>query len=255
MTDTIREERFFTSKVDGFEDRYIVEYAAGKTPGPLVAYLHAGLSHAEQGFCEDSEWCFGALRDEVIRRGGVYLAPEYRGNSWMGAPAEADLAALLVELKLSHKTSKVILAGTSMGGTSALIFASHHADIIAGVIALCPVTDMKKLYRAMDRNEDLMSRHLVKSIVRSYGGTPDANPGEYVHRSSVRQAARLKMPVVIRHGDADRIVPISHSTSLVEKLRIQGTRVRLDVIEGGDHTAPTIDVPWREYLDFVLGVD
>lgn len=252
MLDGVREERFFISAVDGFKDRYIIEHAHGELSGPLVAYLHAGLSHAEQGFCEDDEWCFGALRDEVVARSGVYLAPEYRGNSWMSAPAEADLASLLVELKLANSSSSVILAGTSMGGTAALIFASHHADIIDGVIALCPVTDMKKLYRAMERNEDLMSRHLLRSIVAAYGGTPEQNPAEYTRRSSVRQAARLKMPIVIRHGDADRIVPISHSISLVEKLRMQGTRVRMDVIHGGDHTAPTIDVPWEDYLDFVL---
>ena len=61
------------------------------------------------------------------------------------------------------------------------------------------------------------------------------------------------MPVVIRHGDADDLLPVWHSRWLVAALRKQDTPVRYDEIAGGGHDSPTVDTPWREYLDFVLG--
>ena len=60
------------------------------------------------------------------------------------------------------------------------------------------------------------------------------------------------MPVVIRHGDADSVLPVFHARAMVEALRRQGTLVRYDEIPGGDHDSPTVGTPWREYLDFVL---
>ena len=93
---------------------------------------------------------------------------------------------------------------------------------------------------------------LAGSIVEAYGGTPAEAPEEYTYRSSIEQAPGLRMPVVIRHGDADDLLPVWHSRWLVAALRKQDTPVRYDEIAGGGHDSPTVDTPWREYLDFVL---
>lgn len=254
MVKTIKAEEFYTSGVDGIRDRYIIEYPKAPPYGPLVLYLHGGLSHAEQGFCDDYDWCFRKLRDEVMRLRGVYVSPEYRGDSWMNAAAEADLTGLIEELRQRFEPDCAIITGGSMGGTSALILASHHPETVRGVVALCPATDMQELYHELHSREELLYRHVAKSIVQAYGGTPDERPDDYYYRSSIRHAGELRMPVVIRHGEADPIIAVTHARKMATALREQGTPVIYDEIPGGDHDAPTVSPPWREYLEFALSV-
>lgn len=251
MPDTVMKEEYYISQVDGFRDRYLIEYPAEANSGLLVFYLHGGLSTAEQAFCTDYEWCFRNLRDEVIRRGGVYVSPDYRGDSWMNAAAEADMVMLISDLRERFSLERTIVTGGSMGGTSALIFAAHHPDMVDGVVAMCPATDMRQLYMDLSSREELFYRHIAKSIAAAYGGTPDQVPTEYDYRSSVKHTDKLTMPVVVRHGDADSIIPVSHAHDLLAKLA--GEKVVYDEISGGDHDSPTVETPWERYLGFVLG--
>ncbi len=242
----------FVSEFDGLQDRYIIEHPAEQPTGPLVFYLHGGMSHAEQGFCDEYDWCFRKLRNEVMARNGVYVSPEYRGNSWMSAAAEADVVQLVRDIKEDFGLDRVVLTGGSMGGTSVLIHASHRPETVDGVVALCPATDMKALWTDLAGRRQPMFDILAGSIVDAYGGTPAQVPEEYAYRSSVEQVKHLTMPIAMRHGDADDLLPAWHSRWLVAALRNRGTPVRYDEIPGGGHDSPTVDTPWREYLDFVL---
>lgn len=253
MIETIKVEEFYTSKIDGFQDRYILEYPAKGVTGPLVLYLHTGLADAEQGFCDSYVFCANRLRDEVIRRGGAFVAPDYRGDSWMNGTVEADTAGLIEMLKTRFRTETVVLTGTSMGGTCALIFASHHPGMVDGVAALCPASDMRELYEEFMSRTDPFYKSVADSIVKAYGGTPAQVPQEYSYRSSINYLEELTMPVVICHGDADEILPVSHSRNLVQALRELEHPVRFDEISGGVHMSPAVDTPWEDYLDFALG--
>lgn len=250
MLNTVKAEEYYISKVDNFRDRYLIEYPEQLNSGLLVIYLHGGLSDAEQGFCTDYEWCFHNLCREVLDREGVYVSPQYRGDSWMNAAAEVDMVMLIKSLRERFGIKQVIITGGSMGGTAALILASHHPELFDGVVAMCPATDMRKLYLDLSTREELIYRHIAKSIVEAYGGTPDKIPDEYDFRSSIKLADRLDMPVVIRHGDADEIIPVAHARELVDAL--QGRKVVYDEISGGDHDSPTVNTPWAKYLNFIL---
>jgi len=252
---TRTERKSFLSEFDGSDQRFIIEYLVGRRTGPLVFYLHGGLAHAEQGFCDGYDGCFGNLRLEVMRRRGVYVSPEYRGNSWMNASAEADIAQLIRQIKAEFGLERVVLMGASMGGTAALIYASHRPQSVHGVVALCPAADMKALWTDLSARREPMFQTLTRSIEAAYSGTPDEAPDEYSYRSALDQAASLRMPVVIRHGGSDGLLPVWHSRLLVAALRRQGTPVLYDEIPDGEHDSPTRRTPWRDYLDFVLQSD
>ena len=252
MSETVRSNEYFISSEDGYKDRYLIEYPSNGVSDLLVLYLHSGLFHAEQAFCDKNAWCFGDLRDEVMHRRGVYVSPEYRGDSWLNAATEADLVKLINHIKEQLGVSKVILTGSSMGATAALVFASHHPELVNGVIALCPATDMRELYRDMKSRKGLLYNAIAKSISLAYGGTPEDIPHEYTFRSSIEHTTNLRMPVVLRHGVDDEILTPDHSRSLVSALKLQGTPVFYDEIPGGNHSSPTICTPWGDYFDFVL---
>lgn len=62
----------------------------------MFIYLHGALSHQEQGMtARIYNGAFERWGEELARRSAVYICPEYRGNSWMGPAAEADLQDII----------------------------------------------------------------------------------------------------------------------------------------------------------------
>ena len=126
-----------------------------------------------------------------------------------------------------------------MGATSALIFATRNPEKIDGVIALCPATDVAEMYPIF-----------ADEIGLSYGGSPEAAPAEYIARRSRDHTTKLTgKRVAIVHGDADAIIPVTHSRALTHPLKSEN--LLYIEIPGGDHDAP-ISYPPSELMEFVL---
>ncbi len=142
-------------------------------------------------------------------------------------------------LKKEFETEKVFMAGGSMGGTSSLIFSAKNPDLISGILALCPATDMRKLYyqwRASAKD------FLAGTIEFAYGGTPETIPEEYEKRSVINYVEVLhSKPVAITHGDADNLIDVEHSRSFVIKASDCGVKVFYHEIKDGDHDSPVKD--------------
>ncbi len=244
ITTGIREESLL-SPFDSTRQTYLVvesRRAADPAPPLLVVYLHGGTSHQDQGMTAGIYGnFFDRFWDWMRQRAVVYVCPEYRGGSWMGPAAEADLAEILRLLRERCRPSRVIVTGGSMGGTSALIFAARCPDLVDGVFALCPATDMTEIFPKFS-----------DAFLSSYGGAPQDIPGVYRERSSRYHADALaKLPVVIVHGSADALLPVHHSRELVRQLRRRNAPVRYIEIEGGDHDALSpADIP--SAMDFLL---
>ncbi|MHB9132983.1 MAG: alpha/beta hydrolase family protein [Armatimonadota bacterium] len=230
-------ERSFTAQVDGSRQTYLLLMPPQiETAETLVVCFHGHGSHQEQFL---TPVIYDDRLGELVRfsqaRNLLYAALEYRGNSWMGPLAEADTRQVIAELREEFQPKRVVLVGGSMGGTSVLIYAALHPEGIDGVVSLCPATDTEAFY-----HEALTGPlpELSHAIQASYGGTPEEVPEEYHRRSSRRHADRLTMPLMISHGDADALIPVSHSRALVKRLTDIGAPVQYTEIPGGDHDAP-----------------
>lgn len=239
------EEVSFTASHDGTRQTYLRKDFRSDSQAPtplLVIYLHGALSHQQQGMtAEIYNDAFSRLAQELESREAVYICPEYRGNSWMGAAAESDLLDILRSAKEKYQPQKTILMGGSMGGTSTLIFATKHADLLDGAFALCPATDVTEMY---PRYPDHFGE--------SYGGSPEEIPDEFRSRSSRYHAQNLlQLPLSIVHGTDDQSIPIHHARLLAEQLQPQHQRLFYTELEDGDHDAP-IHIEFGEHFEFLL---
>jgi dipeptidyl aminopeptidase/acylaminoacyl peptidase len=237
IADGIREEGFVAS-FDGSRQTYLLLESRGSkstSAPPLIFYLHGAASHQDQGMTSKIyNDFFDRLWSWIQSQNGIYICPEYRGPSWMGPAAESDMVDILAALRNRYTNSKVLLTGGSMGGTSALIFAARHPELLHGVYALCPATEMTEMYPAF-----------TEQLLPSYGGTPEEVPEVYRERSSRNYTEALsQLPVAIIHGAKDALIPVSHSRAIVQSLRAQNAKLQYVEVEGGSHDALNpADVP------------
>ena len=248
------EQITFVSGFDGTEQTYLIRKPASFQYQGIVIFLHGATNHQEQGLNRQIfNGTFGKLQDYFMGKNYVYVCPEYRGDSWMNQEAEYDLRFLIEQLTKDFRTSRVLLMGGSMGGTSSLIFATRNPHLVSSCLALCPATDMKKLYYFWHGTE---RDFLAKTIEIAYGGTPEKRSEQYKERSGIYFVEKLRsMPVAIIHGDMDMVIPVEHSREFVEKAKQTGVRIFYQEIKGGDHDSPIMDfaivkkaIDWLEFV-------
>lgn len=237
-------EETFVSPYDKSSQTYLMaEFGGGaRHAAPLlILYLHGALSHQQQGMTPGIyNNAFDRLAQWMSRRDVIYICPEYRGNSWMGPAAESDVREIFGRTRERYQPGKTLLIGGSMGGTSALIFASRNPGLFDGVLAFCPATDVAA-----------MTARFPEHFNESYGGPPEQLPEIYRERSVRYHVASLRQyRLGIIHGSADRIMPVGNVRQLVADLRNMNAVVHYQEIEGGDHNAPLI-VDYFPMLDWV----
>lgn len=195
----------FKAQIDQTEQRYVERLPTGfdpQKPHDVLIALHGHGSERWQFIRDTRDECRG-LRDVADKRGLIFISPDYRAKtSWMGPKAEADVLQIIAEVKKRHSVNRVFIAGGSMGGTSALIFATLHPELIAGVCALNPTANLVEYAGFKD------------AIDSSYG-----SPDERSKRSPELHADRLIMPVAVTTGGKDSIVPPDNTLRLAKKLK------------------------------------
>lgn len=194
----------FRASLDQTEQRYVERLPPGfepEKPHDVLIALHGHGSDRWQ-FIKDMRGECRGLRDVAAKHSLIFISPDYRAKtSWMGPAAEADTLQIIAEAKKRHRVNRVFIAGGSMGGTSALIFASLHPELIAGVCALNPTTNLVEYAGFKD------------AIDTSYG-----NPDERHKRSPELHADKLTMPIALTTGGQDTIVPPTSTLRLAKKL-------------------------------------
>jgi dipeptidyl aminopeptidase/acylaminoacyl peptidase len=146
-------------------------------------------------------------------------------------PAQVSTTA---DWLLAHdyvRDARLGVAGHSRGGAAALLSAAHDARFRA-VAALSPLTDNVAYMRAL--RDYAPSRYA--ELLAGRWATPDEDPAYYEAISALRHADRLRVPVLLVHGDMDFMNPHDHSIWLYEALRRLGRQdVRLELIPRAGH--------------------
>jgi len=244
---------FFNCTLDGSKWPFLVQDPPGPAQAILIA-LHGHYSDETQMMTEGIYGdAFGKLRRECLRRNWAYVTAYYGGNSWMGPLGEAGMVDLIGVLKHKWPNVPVHLMGGSMGGSSALVFAVRQPQLLAGVVALCPASDIAAYYdwAVAHAGANAVLRNISDAIRIHYTVDGRELRAELQARSALQQADRLTMPVYLCHGAADALIPVAWTRQLAEKLRGLGRKVQYREIPGGDHDSPVSDIDWGPILDFI----
>lgn len=93
--------------------------------------------------------------------------------------------------------------------------------------------------------------------VTSYMESTAANAAAYAAASPLRLVSAKTPPVLLIHGDADKVVPFAQSTAMQAALEAAAVPTRLIVIPGGEHGvdfgSATPRAGWPDYLKESVG--
>jgi len=231
---------------------------------PTILFVHGGV-HGD----------FNAVHllqvRDLVRRGWVVVAPDYRGSTGYGARyydaidyggREVDdvLAARgwLARFAPWADLDRLAVMGYSHGGYIALLAVLRHPELFRAAVAHVPVADLPTRMRT---HPDWYQA--IFAAQPAYGGTLADNPRPYVDRSPSAHARELVTPVLVHVADNDEDVFIAENHLLRDSMRAAGkidaglyTYREFHDPPGGHSFGVLLDTPagrasWAETLAFL----
>jgi acetyl esterase/lipase len=181
---------------------------------------------------------FNWLAQFYASRGYVVLQPNFRGSrgygddffkqngfrSWPTAIGDVlDAGKWLVAQGIASP-DKLAVVGWSYGGYAALQSAVVDPGVFKAVIAIAPVTDLPELKEQHRHWSDFLV------VTREIGEGPHVREG-----SPALNAAKIKVPVLLFHGEMDRNVLIRQSREMNDHLASAGVPHELVTWPDLDH--------------------
>ena len=168
------------------------------------------------------------LADLFSRAGYVAVAMSMRGFGSstgvddLGLHQPQDVGAVAAWVRHRTRVRRLYAVGISQGGQVVLLAAAAGAPLDA-IAAWAAVTDVAR-WRA----------------TTSYEGIPEyvdarCADGRYAERSPLHVAGRIRVPVLLVHGDADTRVPAEQSVALHQALIAAGRPSELELLAGVAH--------------------
>lgn len=198
---------------------------------PTVVLPHGGPSARD-------EWSFDWLAQFLAARGYAVIQPNYRGSAgygdkWLGENAIRNWRQAIADVSASARylvsqgiadPNRLAIVGWSYGGYAALQSAAVEPSLYKAAVAIAPVTDLSLLKREA---QGFTNARLVQEMVGSGQHLRDGSP--------LRNAAAIKVPVLLVHGDMDANVRIIHSDRMHSALSKAGVRSELMRFRDLDH--------------------
>jgi dipeptidyl aminopeptidase/acylaminoacyl peptidase len=198
---------------------------------PALVMPHGGPSARD-------EWGFDWLVQYFASRGYAVLQPNYRGSSgygegwyqkngfqsWRTAIGDVNDAGRWLVSQGIADPGKLAIVGWSYGGYAALQSQVLDSGVFKAVVAVAPVTDLASL---VEESAQFSNYRVVRQFI---GTGPHLREG-----SPAQNAAKIKAPVLLFHGDLDLNVGIAQSRKMQARLKGAGAQSELIVYPGLDH--------------------
>lgn len=195
---------------------------------PAVVLVHGGP------WVRNGYWQWDAMPQFLASRGYVVLEPEFRGSlgygdlhhraGWkqFGLTMQDDVADAVSWATKQGLIDggRVCIAGISYGGYATLMGLARHPELYRCGVAWAALTEPRLLFKSTwqhDLPEEFQRHHLPLML-----GDPDQDSALIDAASAVRQAGRIKAPLLLAHGEIDRRVPLEHGQAMRNALRDAG---------------------------------
>ncbi len=195
---------------------------------PLIVLLHTEV-HGDFNPDDDLR-----VTRELIEQGYAIIAPDYRGSTGYGGDfwrlidyggLENEDVFLARQWMIEHYSNldpnRVALVGWSHGGMIGLMNLFEHPEAFAAAYAGMPVTDLA--FRLPQKEPGY--RELFSASYH-IGKTVEQDPAEYLRRSPVAHASKLRRPLLIHAVTNDEDVSLAEVERLVSALREAGKDFR-----------------------------
>lgn len=214
---------------------------------PLVVLVHGGPTARDT-------LAFDWWASFLASRGYAVIQPNYRGSSGYGRAWEKagyrqwgelmqddveDAVRALVRAGVADP-SRVCIVGASYGGYAALVGGTRDPDLYRCVASIAGVADLPMMLtiETLQTGTDSATVDWWTMLIGSR--KDDRQQLEAV--SPAYQAANVKAPVLLIHGELDTVVPIRQSERMASALKSTGKAVKFVRLAGEDHwlsDAPT----------------
>ncbi len=168
----------------------------------------------------------------LASKGYVLIASQYRGNSGgegreeFGGKDVDDVLNLIPLAKSLPFTDpgRIGMLGFSRGGMMTYLAIKEGAPIKAAAV-VGGLSDLLQFFE--EKGKDKM-KHGIRELVG-----PDIE--EYRKRSAYDWPERINVPVLILHGEEDRVVDVSQAKKFGERMKALGKPHELVIFPNGDH--------------------
>lgn len=199
-------------------------------PGPYAAVVHphGGPWSRDNMNFDNSGWV-----PLMVTQCKVVLQPQFRGSAgwgrtlWLAGDREwgqrmqddkDDGAKWLVSEKLADPR-RMAMFGFSYGGYAAFAAAVRPNDLYKCAIAGAGVSDIERIWAKFYTNPFFKERQ--EPTVRGL--------------SPLTQADKIKIPIMVYHGDRDQTVPLNQSQLFVDRAKSAGKPVEYHVLKDYGH--------------------
>lgn len=198
---------------------------------PTVVMPHGGPSARD-------EWGFDWLAQFLAARVYAVIQPNYRGSAgygeaWLNQNGFRGWRTSIGDVTASAKhlvaqgiadPNRLAIVGWSYGGYAALQSVATEPSLYKAAVAIAPVTDLEQLRKDA---AGFTNERLVRDFV---GSGPHLTEG-----SPLKNAASIRVPVLLAHGDQDINVAIGQSERMNGALKANGKQVEFLRFAGLDH--------------------
>jgi acetyl esterase/lipase len=194
---------------------------------PLVMLVHGGP------WVRGAVWGWNPESQFLASRGYAVLEPEYRGSTGFGAAHFmagwkqwglamqndiADGARWAVAQGIADP-KRICIAGASYGGYATLMGLVNDPDLYQCGVDWAGVTDINLMYTDTWYARSDMSDDWKKYGMPALIGDRVKDAAQLKATSPIEQAARIRQPVLLAYGGADRRVPMFHGKKFYDAVK------------------------------------
>lgn len=221
---------------------WVTKSASAEGPLPAVVLVHGGP------WLRGNVWGWHAQAQFLASRGYVVIEPEFRGSTgygqahfragfkqWGQAMQNDVTDALRWAQQQGVASDKACIVGASYGGYSTLMGLAKDPQLYRCGVAAMAVTDLELLLKGSWWVDDDTSGESRRYSLPEMIGDPQKDADMIVANSPVKQAARIKAPVLLVFGEEDRRVPLAHGKRMRDALREAGNEPAWVTYPGEGH--------------------